>query len=89
MSNGKYRIRIKYVNYGGYMKALLVLVVFILVNLTSYAQTAKQAPLNPEFVRYVEKMKSGLWKKSYKSGYPLGYIPSPSDYETKRPQGIT
>jgi C1A family cysteine protease/PKD repeat protein len=37
----------------------------------------KQAPLNPEFVRYIEAKKNGTLKAETSGGYQLNYIPSP------------
>jgi len=40
-------------------------------------QTPQTAPLNPEYVRYLELKEHGLWKRTTEEGYALGYIPSP------------
>lgn len=37
----------------------------------------QHAPLNPEFVRYIEAKKNGTLKTEISGGYKLGYIPSP------------
>lgn len=39
----------------------------------------QEAPVNPEFLKYLDKVKTGQYRTVSESGHPLGYIPFPVD----------
>ncbi len=45
----------------------------------------KQAPLNPEFIQYMEALQKGEVKAFTSDGYPLGYVPHPVKYRPEIP----
>jgi C1A family cysteine protease len=60
------------------MKKLLILISAILLISPVYSQNKIQrAPLNPEFINYLEVKKKGTLKTETPEGYKFGYIPSP------------
>lgn len=38
------------------------------------------APLNPEFVKFIEQQENGTWQRKTKDGNALGYIPPPTKH---------
>ncbi|HPC36539.1 MAG TPA: C1 family peptidase [Candidatus Marinimicrobia bacterium] len=67
-------------------KVAVPLVLFILLSAT-FAQVNKPqvAPLDSEFINYIEMVKKGEVKRFASEGYPLGYIPHPLKFETEVP----
>lgn len=60
------------------MKKLFILISTILLISPVFSQNKIQrAPLNPEFLNYLEVKKKGTLKTETPEGYKLGYIPSP------------
>jgi C1A family cysteine protease/PKD repeat protein len=60
------------------MRIILTIIAGFIIILPLTAQKKpERAPLNPEFVRYIEAKKNGTLKSETDDGYKLGYIPSP------------
>ena len=62
------------------MKQIILVLISILLSIQAYPQQKsvyKNAPLNPEFVKYLEARESGTLKTSTPDGYKLDYVPSP------------
>jgi C1A family cysteine protease/PKD repeat protein len=60
------------------MKKIVVILTGLLIVLPIIAQKKPQyAPLNPEYLRYLEAKKNGTLKSETADGNKLGYIPSP------------
>lgn len=68
------------------MKKIFTFILFVLITVSLYAQEEfSRAPLNPEFLKYVESLKAGKpVVKSY-NNYYFGLIPSPLSPVTKSP----
>jgi len=63
-------------------KGRIVIILLMLSFLTCqfvFADT-NLAPLNPDYVRYIEDLALGKVEKRTREGYGLGYIPSPVDF---------
>lgn len=59
----------------------VISVILILVSGTiAFAQELEVAPLNPEFIKYMEVKKNGVWESKTADGHALGYIPPPVQY---------
>jgi C1A family cysteine protease len=59
------------------MKRIVILLTILLMVLPVIAQKKQQyAPLNPEYIKYIEAKKNGTLKSETADGYKLGYIPS-------------
>ncbi len=63
-------------------QALTTFSLMVLCSCMLAGQTPQKAPLNPEYVRYLELKEQGLWKKTTEEGHALGYIPSPIKFAT-------
>jgi len=60
------------------MKNVVIIIAALLYLMPVFSQNKLQwAPLNPEFLNYIEAKKNGTLKTETAEGYPLGYIPSP------------
>ncbi len=60
------------------MRTILIILAGLLIFLPLSAQRKQQfAPLNPEYLNYIEAKKNGTLKTETSDGYKLGYIPSP------------
>ncbi len=60
------------------MRTILIILAGLLIFLPLSAQRKQQfAPLNPEYLNYIEAKKNGTLKSETSDGYKLGYIPSP------------
>lgn len=60
------------------MRTITTILAGLLIFLPLTAQRRPQhAPLNPEYLRYIEAKKNGTLKSQTDEGYKLGYIPSP------------
>ncbi len=58
----------------------LLITVFFFAS-TSFSQPQPQkAPVNPEFIEYMEQREKGMEEKTTREGYRLGLIPSPVTY---------
>ncbi len=55
---------------------------FIIAAQLVLAQQPLVAPLNPDYVRYMELRDQGLWRTTTEEGYALGYIPPPVRFIT-------
>ncbi len=69
------------------MKKLITIILctaflFVLSAQPVLAQQPQVAPLNPEFVRYMEMREQGLWRTTTDEGHTLGYIPPPVRFIT-------
>jgi len=63
------------------MKAISLLFVIAVISMQILAKnTPKTGIINPEFVKYIEKVKSGNIKTLTNDGHGLGFIPSPIYY---------
>lgn len=60
------------------ISAILILVSSALI----FAQELQVAPLNPEFIRFMEAKKNGTWESKTFEGNTLGYIPPPVAFKT-------
>ena len=60
------------------MKRIVTLLTGILMVLPLIAQRKQEyAPLNPEYIKYIEAKKNGTLKSETSDGYKLGYVPGP------------
>ncbi len=60
-------------------KKIFTPVLFFLVSLNLFSQTYPQvAPLNPDYIQYLDDLNSGNRKSITGDGFGLGYIPSPT-----------
>ena len=48
----------------------------------------KVAPINPEYVKYMELFRKGKVKRFTSDGYPLGYVPHPLKFKTDISAGL-
>jgi C1A family cysteine protease len=72
------------------MRIIIIIITGLLFSLTLAAQNKpRHAPLNPEFVRYIEAKKNGTLKTETSTGYMLGYVPSPLYLSFAEHQGKT
>ena len=70
------------------MKRIVIIIAGIIFFHQAYPQSktpTRLAPLNPEFIKYLEAKKNGTLKTQTDEGYTLGFIPSPfSPYQGNR-----
>jgi C1A family cysteine protease len=60
---------------------IIVIILAIVLSNQIIAQTPEAAPLNPDFIRYLELREQGLWRNITDEGYGLGYIPPPFNFQ--------
>jgi len=59
------------------MKNFIIITGIFLYLYPAFSQKEQYAPLNPEYLNYLEAKKNGTLKTETSQGYQLGYIPSP------------
>jgi C1A family cysteine protease len=64
-------------NFKKVISAILILV----SGSIAFAQELEVAPLNPEFIKYMEAKRNGTWEPKTAEGHALGYIPPPAEYK--------
>ncbi len=69
------------------MKKIMIIFLSGFVFLSVYGQEPelRQAPLNPEYIQYMEALQKGEVRQFTSDGYPLGYVPHPVKYEPEIP----
>ncbi|MFZ0390413.1 MAG: C1 family peptidase [Calditrichia bacterium] len=69
------------------MKSLVLLFTCFLLWSLVYAEPPKleMAPLNPDFIKYMERLNRGEDVTRTRNGMPLGYIPPPMQYASRLP----
>ena len=67
--------------------AITFAILFLMFSVLIAEQLEPQtAPLNPEYVKYLEALRDGKVARFTSDGYPLGYIPSPLKLKTEVPE---
>jgi C1A family cysteine protease len=61
-------------------RIIIIILAVVLTNQLN-AQTPEAAPLNPDFLRYLELNEQGQWRTTTDEGYGLGHIPSPFKFQ--------
>ncbi len=70
----------------GLLACLMGLCVFVLFGIFyggAQSEIPVRAPMNPDFVQFMEKMEKGIAVMVSDDGYPLGYIPPPVELSVK------
>ncbi|MBN2028974.1 T9SS type A sorting domain-containing protein [bacterium] len=69
------------------MKKIIITLLcgFLFSSVYTQEPELKQAPLNPEYIQYMEALQKGEVREFTSDGYPLGYIPHPVKYRPEIP----